>query len=143
MLAAHPTHHVVTVECGIERIGGDVGDRAGQRSGVAGQFIACVDVVVEMPAAEGSLVDEPQLIAVIECRAHPQMRVVGCADTGDQHLPAHAEVDDEREPVDAVGRRDVEPQILSASASSENRCAPEPSDQIGRIADVSADGPRV
>ncbi|GAA3689554.1 hypothetical protein GCM10022238_02930 [Gordonia hankookensis] len=100
-----------------------------------------------MPTAEGPLVNESQLVAVVESGTDPQMHVVRGPGLGDQHLTAHAQVDDDRKSIGVV--TEVEPEILAApvgtgdglpcQASGEVRATPEVTPHRSGMQDLDGD----
>lgn len=71
------------------------------------------------------MVDEPQLGPfVIEDEPGVEVLLVGCARCADEHLAAHAEVDDESVVGrGAAGRGDREPQVLAPATRLGETCA--------------------
>lgn len=93
-------------------------------------------MLVDVPATEGTLIDEAQLVAVGEVCADTQVGVVGCSRPCDEHLAAHPEVDDQRGVVGVVG--DVEPEVFATTARSGDGLPREPRREIGGFARVAA-----
>ena len=125
-----PAAPVPFVERRVERVGPDVGD--GDRDPA--------DEVDERQAAEGPLVDEPQLRAAVrERQPDPQVGLVLLPVLADQQLAAHAEVgkDGVLTPVEG------QPQVLAAAVRRGQGAAGEPGREVGATGHVPANGARV
>ena len=70
----------------------------------------------EGQAAEDPLVDEPQLRAVLEVERDLEVLLQGCVRLADEHLPAHAQVREQRVAPLLVGTVQRQPQVLAAPA---------------------------
>ena len=102
VLGLDPAHDGVPVEGRFEQVGRDVRDRRGHPLRVE---------VGQREAAEGALVDEAQLGAVVgEPEPGVQVPLVGGVRRLDEQLAAHPEVEDEAERV-----LEVEPEVLAAA----------------------------
>ena len=125
MLAPQHRNDGVAIELRIERIAGQMRD--GHR------HVGAVDDdhVGEHPPAERALVDEAHRGAVVEQRRDAQVVLVRYLTQ--QHLPAHAEVHNQRR---AVTER--EPQILTAAARARDAIVEQSGSQIARAGLVAA-----
>ena len=94
------------------------------------------DDIGEHPAAERALVDKAQRGAVVEQRRDAQM--ILSRQRAEQHLPTHAEMDDQRR---AVIER--QPQVLPASSRADDARIEQPRSQIGGSGLVAAHRTRV
>jgi hypothetical protein len=124
-------------EVRVHRVAADVRDRGRQPGAVDGHE------VVDEEAAEGALVDEPQLRAAVgEVEPDAQVLLVGCAFRLDQQLAAHAEMGEQRDVrVRLVGQ--LEPQVLAPALGRGDRAPGEPAGEVGRAEQVPPDRPRV
>ena len=120
VLAAHHRNGRRRVESRVQWIPGDVRNRIGDERAVD------IDQRRERPSAEGALIHEPQIESGIEPRPNAQMFLGDGLGWLHEHLPAHPQVDHER---DGTGLED-QPQVLSAAVSSRNSLAGELSGQI-------------
>jgi hypothetical protein len=131
VLAPQPGRRALEVVARVQRVAGDVRDRGGHRLELPRRYQR-----LQGEAAEGALVDEPQLgVAVDKAEPHPQVHLRGRGRRLHQQLTAHAQVHDERlvrhlraalRPISTgrlrrVGRRavnagrEVEPQVLATT----------------------------
>ncbi|BBX43991.1 hypothetical protein MCOO_00060 [Mycobacterium cookii] len=93
-----------------------------------------------MPTAERPLVDEAQRGAVVKDRG--DAKVTGIGDFAEQHLPTHAEVNDQCLVV-AAGPVEGEPQIFPASVAAGDPGVEQPRGEIGGACFMAADSTRV
>jgi len=95
-------------------------------------------VLAERHPAEDSLIDEPQLIAVVERQPDPQVALGRGIRCRDEELTAHAEMAEH-----GVASVELHPEVLAATPDTDDRPLLEAVDEVGGARNVPPQRPDV